>query len=560
VAKSKQSSRAISVSPRHLTGLRLLSDLAGALASLDDPEALQELTLRYALQMFRCTSGAVCPRQGDSGRIRPGPVAGRADGFDPEGLLALDAVRVTVLQMRRPLVVACAAPTFGAPAAGWRGLAVIPISGPTDLLGLLVVGDLADGDAFTDADVTLMAALGNVVAMALETSLVHTQFRQQMDRRMTEAMAELTRAAAELQRLRTFNEELFESAPVGIIVFDREFRVTFRNSAADRLWPDDRSVLAAARMTDIERRDPDWETGLRDVINMHKPWLAEEVALAGPGREPVRLNLSCSPLRSGRRSVVGGVLIVEDVTQRVHMERRLAVSERLAGVGRLAAVVAHEINNPLDGIIRLVNMARRADAEAAVGGKADQGRVDKYLADANKGLMRMVAIVRDLLAFSRSASGAAEPMPIREVLAEAVRALAPAAEKAGVTVNIACNDSLPPLKSSTLYQVVLNLVKNAVEATPPGGCVQVSARCEADTLIIDVADSGPGIPPDVLARLFEPFYSLKATGKGTGLGLVISRDLIEKQGGTVTASNRPEGGALFRVRIPLAPGTCRCRE
>ena len=533
--------------------------MAGTLASLDDPDALQRETLEYALKMFRCASGAICPRDGATGRVRRGHAVGRAASLDPEELLSLDLVRAAVLAERRPLVLEAPAMTLGPALGGWLGLAIVPIVGPKDVLGLMVLGDLADGHAFTETDTALMVALGNVVAMALETLLVHAEFRQDVGRRMTEAMAELTHVAAELQRVRTFNEDLFESAPVGIIVFDRDFRVTFRNAAADRLWPGDRSILDAARSTDLARRDPDWEVGLRDVVHMQRPWLAEEVALAVPGREPVRVNLSCSTLRSGRRTVVGGVLIVEDVTQRVRMEQRLAVSERLAGVGRLAAMVAHEINNPLDGIIRLVNLARRVEGEAgARPSQADRQRIAGYLDDAHKGLMRMVTIVRDLLEFSRSASGAADPMPIREVLSETARTLAPLAEKGRVTMDIACDPGLPALKSSMLYQVVLNLAKNAVEATPEGGRVRLAARCEADVLVIAVADSGPGIPAEMMGRMFEPFFSLKATGKGTGLGLVISRDLVEKQGGSITAANRPQGGALFTVRIPLAPGACNC--
>jgi len=279
---------------------------------------------------------------------------------------------------------------------------------------------------------------------------------------------------------------------------------------------------------------------------MRRPWRAEEVVLERSGREVARLNLSCSPLLSGRGEVAGGVLIVEDVTQRVQMEQRLAVSERLAGVGRLAAVVAHEINNPLDGIIRLVNLARRA------GGEGDGQRVERYLADAGKGLERMVTIVRDLLDFSRTAGGSVGPMPIQEILTEATQAMAPAAEKGGVAIAVECDPELPTLRSGRLYHVVLNLVKNAVEATPKGGEVCVAVRAENDALVIEVADTGPGIPAEALPRLFEPFYSLKAIGKGTGLGLVISKDLVEKQGGTLTAANRPEGGAVFTVQIPFA--------
>jgi signal transduction histidine kinase len=130
--------------------------------------------------------------------------------------------------------------------------------------------------------------------------------------------------------------------------------------------------------------------------------------------------------------------------------------------------------------------------------------------------------------------------------------MAPAAEKAGVRIGIDCDAHLPPLRSATLYHVLVNLIKNAIEAMPSGGRVKVRARSLPEAVVLSVADTGPGIPPEVLPRLFEPFFSLKATGKGTGLGLVICKDLIEKQGGTVAAANRPEGGAVFTVTIPVA--------
>jgi len=558
VAKAKHPFRRSFSPPDHIKGVRLLADLAGELASLDDPQTLQEAVLEYALQMFRCKTGVIFLLDGAGGTARPA-AAGNVKGVQPVEILAAEPVRTVVLGERRPLVLPGPGLALSRGETAWHGSAVIPIAGPQGVLGLVVLGDVAPGHALGESDVALMSALGGVAAAALETRLALRDFRLQFGRRMTDLVGELGRTAAELRRIKTFSDDFFESMPFGIIVFDREFEVTFSNAAAGRLWLGERSIIAAVRRTDVARRDTDWEAGLRDVINMQQPWMAEAVTLpleggdppAGrnpsAGEGPLRVNLWCAPLRSGRREVVGGVLIVEDVSQRVQMERRLAVSERLAGVGRLAAMVAHEINNPLDGIIRLVGLARRAEAESG------DARCEKYLADAHKGLMRMATVVRDLLEFSRSAQGAAGPMPIRDLLAEAVHALGPAAEQAGVGVSVECGPDVPAIKSGTLYQVVFNLVKNAIEATPAGGRVDVRAQGRADAIAIEVADTGPGIPAEVLARLFEPFYSLKATGKGTGLGLVISKDLVEKQGGTITAANRPQGGALFTVRIPVAP-------
>lgn len=556
MAKQKRPVRKLSTIPDSSGSLWLLADLAEELVSLEDLESIQGEVLERALQMFRCRSGAFCPLDGESGRVRIGPARGNVQGLKPEGILAAKPVREVVLDKRRPLLVADPATVLGPAHSGWRGMAVIPVRGADSLLALLVIGDLAAGEAFTDSDAALMAALGGMTAAAIETHVAMLEFRRQVGLRMTDMVAQLNRTAAELERVRTFADDFFESVPFGIILFDREFRVTFHNRAADRLWPEDRSVLLAARRTGIARSDPDWEGDLRDVLNMQQPWLAEAVAVEQPGspgrrrgksgQDAIRVNLWCAPLVSGKDKLVGGVLIVEDVSQRVQMERRLAVSERLAGVGRLAAMVAHEINNPLDGILRLVNLARRAGTEAGA------PRVEPYLADAHKGLMRLVMIVRDLLDFSRSASGAVDPMPLRQTLSEVARNMAPAAGKAGVRIGIDCDAHLPPLRSATLYHVLLNLIKNAIEAMPSGGRVEVRARSLPDAVVLSVADSGPGIPPEVLPRLFEPFFSLKATGKGTGLGLVICKDLIEKQGGTVAAANRPEGGAVFTVTIPVA--------
>jgi len=548
VVESPQPVRPSSGPAEPLRGIRLLADLAARLAHLEGPEALQQAALDHARTLLRCESAAICLYNDDRGQLRVARTTGRAADADLSRLLEVPRVRQRVLHDREPLVLEAGDLAAPAGKTTWPVRAVVPIVGRDDLLGLLVLGDTPEGTAYDETDRALMTVRGNVVAMAAETSLVHSRFRDEMQRRMDQAVRELNRASAELARLKTFNEELFQSVPVGIVVFDRQFRVTFRNAAAERLWAEDRNVLDAVGRTDAARIDPDWEAGLREVLDMRRPWLAETVTLTRPGREPTQVNLACSPLMSQRQGVVGGVLIVEDVTQRLRMQQRLDVSERLAGVGRLAAMVAHEINNPLDGMQRLVNLAARAVER----GEAE--RIDTYLGQVGRGLGRIGTIVRDLLDFSRSASGTVEPMPIREILAEVVHTMQPAADEAEVEIGVACDADLPPLKSGHLYHAVLNLVKNAVEAAPAGGHVHVGARCADDALVIEVADTGPGIPEDVLPRLFEPFYSRKALGKGTGLGLVISRDLIQKQGGTLSAANRAEGGAVFTVRVPLAPG------
>ena len=527
--------------------LRLLTELAQLLPLAEDAESLQRGLLARSLELLECRSGAVCLWE-EKGTLRMSAAVGRGEALSPGALLGAEPVLNVLMHERRPLALEHPGLTLGAELEGWQGLAMAPLLAGDRAIGFLLVGDRQRGAAFGTRDVAMVEVVAGLMSAGLEMRLAFERFRSEMDTRMKEARGELARAGAALASLKTFNEDLFDSLPAGIIVFDRAFRVTFRNAAAEHLWPTDRSVLDAARRTHLERSDPDWESNLRSVVEMRCFWRAEQVVYEPPGREAVRVNLASSPLFSGKREVIGGVLVVEDDTQRALMEKRLAVSERLAGVGRLAAMVAHEVNNPLDGIIRLVGLARRV---AAAG---EDPRAEKYLAEADKGLARLVAIVRDLLEFSRSASQTPDPMPIAEVLLEAADAVRPEAEKAGVELAVTCAPEVPPLRSAMLYHVVVNLVKNAVEAMSDGGRVEVAARAGPDALLIEVADTGPGLPPEALGHLFEPFYSRKAHGKGTGLGLVICKDLVEKQGGTIEAANRPEGGARFTVRMPIVSG------
>ena len=121
-----------------------------------------------------------------------------------------------------------------------------------------------------------------------------------------------------------------------------------------------------------------------------------------------------------------------------------------------------------------------------------------------------------------------------------------------MTVEFDIDDNVPALESAGLYQVLTNLMKNAIEAMPQGGTLRVTSSCAAGAVELSVGDTGPGIPEDRLESIFEPFFSTKQPGQGTGLGLAICQELVEKHGGTLIARNRSEGGAEFVIRIPTS--------
>jgi signal transduction histidine kinase len=221
-------------------------------------------------------------------------------------------------------------------------------------------------------------------------------------------------------------------------------------------------------------------------------------------------------------------------------QERLVQSEKLAGIGRLAAGVAHEINNPLGVILGYTRlMKKRADASTA-----------SDLAIIEDETLRCREIVEGLLDLSRPLGAPRQPVDLRELCDDVVTRLADSKALDGVSLTVLGGATTlgHPLK---LRQVLLNLVRNAVEAAGPGGRVDVQVASSGDVATVSVADTGPGIEPRTQDRLFEPFFTTKP--HGTGLGLAVSQAIARAHKGTIEASAAPGGGALFTLRLPTDP-------
>jgi signal transduction histidine kinase len=269
-----------------------------------------------------------------------------------------------------------------------------------------------------------------------------------------------------------------------------------------------------------------------------------------PGRAdgPARV-LTLTFVALPRASATGdryAAVTIEDVSWRAGLEQRLATHERLVSLGKLAARVAHELNNPLDGILRYINLSLRLLKDDS------HPKLKSYLDESRTGLMRMTQIIRDLLEFSRASHGQFDIARINDVVEQAIREYSAKAAEHRVIVAVDYQDDhLPGVRGGRLYQVCCNLIKNAIEAMPDGGRLSITTGRMGDAVIIRVADTGPGLPADA-ARLFEPFFSTKPAGQGTGLGLAICREYLEDMQGTIEAANAEDGGAVFTVRVPMS--------
>jgi signal transduction histidine kinase len=339
--------------------------------------------------------------------------------------------------------------------------------------------------------------------------------------------------------------DVFEVMPLGLVVFDRQLRAFRVNESARFLVQPDQSVAEVLAAATVESQYADWAAELRVVLESRLLRRFEHVTYQAEPDRRLILNLTCSPLTArDAADVLGGLLVVEDVTARIRMENRLAVSERMAALGKLAARVAHELNNPLDGILRYLGLAQRVIEEK----RAE--RAIKYLAESRSGLLRMVQIVTDLLEFSRSAHASYENTSLNTILEEAVKAMGASAAESGVSVVCSFEGPLPVLRGGgNMFQVFCNIIKNAMDAMPGGGTLTITSKLGERDVIIRFDDTGPGLPEDA-ERIFEPFFTTKPAGKGTGLGLPICRDIVEKYHGRLTAENCARGGARFTIHIP----------
>jgi two-component system, NtrC family, sensor kinase len=244
----------------------------------------------------------------------------------------------------------------------------------------------------------------------------------------------------------------------------------------------------------------------------------------------------------------------EALEQLALSERRRGQAERLASLGQLAAGVAHEINNPLYSVSANVEMLAAEDGVHCPGLDAEETR--SVLADLQSGVGRIAQIVKDLRSFSSGGSETPQPCRVDEVIGDALRLAAFKLGKA-IEVRLRCEDDLPAVTVNRrkLSQVLLNLLVNSAEALADARTekpwVLVAAERADGSIQIVVQDNGPGVSADVAAHLFEPFVTSKAIGKGTGLGLALSREYVVSFGGTLEL--QPTGaGARFSIQLPVA--------
>ncbi len=407
------------------------------------------------------------------------------------------------------------------------------------------------GDFLPSDDVDMLVTLAGYVGIAMENSRLYSSLQRKIE---------------ENERLREFKENIIESINVGILAADLDDRVESWNTQMERLTGVPREMalgnsLASLFPEELAQRFElvREESGIHHIYKfpLHRTEIPSptnghgvlEMPAAGRGVESEAterlLNIAVAPLVSREEKRIGRLIIFDDVTERDELERRVVQADKLSSVGLLAAGVAHEVNTPLAVISTYAQML----AKQVEGDERKSTLLDKIA----KQTFRASEIVNSLLNFSRTGPRKFEEVDLGKVLRETLTLVEHQLEKATIRVELELHEPLPVMRGNPgqLQQVFLNLFLNARDAMEHGGTLQVRAWEGDQGVLVEVADTGLGIAAEHLNRIYDPFFTTKATRKGTGLGLSITYGIVRDHGGVIEVDSRPAEGTRFRLEFPI---------
>jgi hypothetical protein len=415
-------------------------------------------------------------------------------------------------------------------ASGFEHLVPMKVKG--QMVAVLAVGPRAGGASLTREDLQLLEAVAGHAAMAIEGARLYEEIR---------------RKVGEVEKLRALSDGIIRASRIGILVVGPDGSFQRANEAAAELLGG--SLLGAAARAHL----PD------AVLEL----LAAEPAGADGGirrlfRLPIDtprgrriVNATVAPLSLPEAGAGTRMLTLDDVTERIELEEKLIQNERLASIGLLAAGVAHEVNTPLTGVASYIQMLLAdippGDPRAAL------------LRKVERQVFRASDIVNGLLNFARGGDQAFHLTDLNAAVEEAIGLFEPHLRNTRVQLERDLAPGLPPVRGirREIQQVVVNLLLNARDAMPRGGTIRVATRSTGAGVELVIADTGRGIPAEHLHRIYDPFFTTKGVGRGTGLGLSVTYGIVRKHSGSIDVSSAAEQGTVFTISLPAAEEPAR---
>lgn len=419
----------------------------------------------------------------------------------------------------------------------------VPCVARGKMVAVIGLGRASDGSLLSSEDLEILRTVSGYVAVAVENSRLYEEQQQHTE---------------ELALLKEFNESIVESVNVGLLAVDEDGRVIRCNSPFEQMIGHGREDVVGKRVEDIF--DESFALNLENILGKSR-WHLTEIRNAyklhtfdADGRSLI-LNVAVAPLRSVSNQHTGAIIVLENVSSRVKLEETLQQSEKLSSIGLLAAGVAHEVNTPLTGVSSytqmLLGMIPETDPKHALLQKM-QRQTD-----------RATNIVGNLLNFSRTGNSEEfTDTDVNRLLNDTLQLLEPQLRKSSVEIVKDYAESLPAITASggKLQQVFTNLILNARDAMFQGGSITLRTYVDGDDVVmVEVSDTGEGIPAENLTKIFDPFFTTKGVGNGTGLGLAVTYGIVQEHAGSIEAVSEPNTGTTFRLTFPAAHKSNRQR-
>jgi two-component system NtrC family sensor kinase len=415
-------------------------------------------------------------------------------------------------------------------------------------IAVLGLGRTGDGDFLSSEDMELLESLAGYIGIAIQNAQLYRRLEQKI---------------FDFERLRDFNENIVESINIGVFAVDLQDRIESWNAQMEVMYATPRAealrrpleaVFPAEFLQEFDRLRG--ESGISTLYKFRLPTPTGESRVA---------NITMAPLLNRDFQAVGRIVIVDDITDRINMETQLTQAEKLSSIGLLAAGVAHEVNTPLAVIssyTQMLNKQLRGDDE-------NFARLQPVLEKITQQTFRASEIVNGLLNFSRMGSVDFARVDLNATVRETVLLLEHQMRSAGVAVVTDLAEHLPAISGNRgkLQQVLVNLLLNSKDALQDkkSGTIRISTIGTSNGVEMRVEDDGAGMPPEVMRKIYDPFFTTKSTPKdgqrkGTGLGMAVTYGIVQEHAGTIEVTSHLGEGTIFRLEFPAMEAVARRGE
>ena len=409
----------------------------------------------------------------------------------------------------------------------------IPCTVMNRMIAVLGLGKTAEGDFLSTEDIQLLEALAGYIGIAVQNARLYRSLESKV---------------AQYERLKEFSENIVESISVGVLAVDLEDRIESWNSQMEVMYARPRKEVLGRSLRDVfpatffdEYRRVRLSGGIHNLYKFRMATTAGETRVT---------NIAIAPLVSRDFTVIGRLIIVDDITERMELESQLSQAEKLSSIGLLAAGVAHEVNTPLAVISSYAQMLSKQ-----VNGEP---RKAELLEKITKQTFRASEIVNSLLNFSRTSSSEFNNVDLNRVIQDTLMLLEHQFKTARIKVVPELHPSLPTIFGNTgkLQQVFLNLFLNAKDAMPAGGTLTITTG-NGHNVRVTVTDTGSGIAQEHIHRIYDPFFTTKSkqpksgNSGGTGLGLSVTYGIIQEHAGKIHVDSAPGQGTTFTMEFPM---------